>query len=158
MKSNVNVVAVSAADFGQKKHRRIEFRPASNPKNGFQNGILPSYHSTKTYSVQRCNENKDDVNGIAGPTPGLFAPLIVTKYMEWKMISRAGPGLFNHGNTCFLNSTLQCLLHTPALTQVLINESKIALSGCERDDKQQKTMLQLFQRCETLSNYLSSAG
>jgi ubiquitin C-terminal hydrolase len=145
MKSNV---AANAADFGQKQHRRIEFRPPSNPQNGFQNGLSVSDHKTKATSAQKSDKNKDDADGISGPTPGLFAPSMVSKYMDWKTISRAGPGLFNHGNTCFLNSTLQCLLHTPALSQVLVNESKIVLSGSERDDKQQKTMLQLFQRCE----------
>ena len=140
--SKLKTVTVNLDEFGSKVHRKIDFRPPSNPANGFQNSALTI--SCKKVSTISKQKGYDD--GISGPVPGLFSPIVVSEYMLWKTISRAGPGLFNNGNTCFLNSILQCLLHTPALTQVLLKETKAALKGMEREDNQQKTMMQMYQR------------
>ncbi|KAH7887536.1 cysteine proteinase [Phlebopus sp. FC_14] len=42
----------------------------------------------------------------------------------WPPGHSVGCGLHNTGNTCFLNSALQCLLHTPPLLRVLTAHSK----------------------------------
>ena len=158
--------------FGQKKYRRIEFRSPSNPSNGFQNGKLPQQSASSSSSGEKQSTSKNgkdqkgskatatkEDDGVSGPTPGMFDPSLVLANMHWTSMSRAGPGLYNQGNTCFLNSTLQCLLHTPAFTQILLKEPQAALRGLDRrgEDKgenQQKAILQHYQRYLSYIDYI----
>ena len=60
------------------------------------------------------------VHGEDGiPVPSrILCPLEAISF-EWPTSCRIGAGLANLGNTCFLNGTLQCLMHTAPLVNYL---------------------------------------
>ena len=57
----------------------------------------------------------------------VFRRARVEKNLEWTSSRRIGPGLYNVGNTCFLNAALQCLSYLPPFVNMLL--SKPALAG-----------------------------
>ncbi|XP_070846131.1 ubiquitin carboxyl-terminal hydrolase 42 [Chaetodon trifascialis] len=76
------------------------------------------YNSTPS-SVDRPKEqviSSDD--GIDLPQKVLFPPERLN--LKWTQAHRIGAGLQNMGNTCFLNSALQCLTYTPPFANYML--------------------------------------
>ncbi|XP_056286682.1 ubiquitin carboxyl-terminal hydrolase 42 [Pseudoliparis swirei] len=76
------------------------------------------YNSTPS-SVDRSKEQVvSGGDGIDSPQKVLFPPERLN--LKWTQVHRIGAGLQNMGNTCFLNSALQCLTYTPPFANYLL--------------------------------------
>ncbi|XP_069511335.1 ubiquitin carboxyl-terminal hydrolase 36 isoform X4 [Ambystoma mexicanum] len=116
--------------------QKIEFEPASksfsyqletlkskyvllNPKS--QNTGLNSVSQlTPIKRIGSDNAISGSVDGVPTPQKVLFP--VERLSTKWERISRVGAGLHNLGNTCFLNSTVQCLTYTPPLANYLLSK------------------------------------
>ncbi|XP_068605626.1 ubiquitin carboxyl-terminal hydrolase 36 [Brachionichthys hirsutus] len=74
------------------------------------------------------NSNGGQNDGIPAPQKMLFPGNRLA--LKWERVYRVGAGLHNLGNTCFLNSTVQCLTYTPPLANYLL--SKEHRSSCHQ--------------------------
>ncbi|GIL85867.1 hypothetical protein Vretimale_8927 [Volvox reticuliferus] len=54
---------------------------------------------------------------------GTFQPSVLSLPARWKGNQTAGAGLNNLGNTCYLNSTLQCLAYVPPLAHLCLGHT-----------------------------------
>ncbi|XP_030646052.1 ubiquitin carboxyl-terminal hydrolase 36 [Chanos chanos] len=116
--------------------QKIEFEPASkgfcyqletlktkyvilNPKNdGASAQKNPEPAQIKRQVSESITGGQSD--GIPAPQKILFPGNRLS--MRWERVYRVGAGLHNLGNTCFLNSTVQCLTYTPPLANYLLSK------------------------------------
>ena len=78
-------------------------------------------------AVPRGTRQSKSVPSSPTPLPPLFDPSCIK--MDWTRPRRMGVGLYNIGNTCFINSVLQCLTYTPPLGNYMF--SKDHTNSCE---------------------------
>ena len=130
MQDNWSKIKHDASSARKKEYRRIDFVMATHTQNP---SLSSQQNGSKVEQNGYTKENGHTTDGVNGKEKakdiGLFDPSIAAKYARWNKISRVGPGFFNDGNSCYLNSTLQCLVHTPALAQILQHEPRSVLKG-----------------------------
>lgn len=63
-------------------------------------------------------------DNIRLPQAVLFPPERIT--LNWTQQLSVGAGLENVGNTCYLNSALQCLTYTPPFTNYMLSQEHSA--------------------------------
>jgi hypothetical protein len=83
--------------------RRITFVKAVKPTNAFAAGASSAVRGG-VVAPPAAAAGTVPAAPVFTPSP---VPDDVAALVEWKVARRAGPGLFNLGNTCFLNSVMQ---------------------------------------------------
>ncbi|XP_063816796.1 ubiquitin carboxyl-terminal hydrolase 36 isoform X4 [Pseudophryne corroboree] len=113
--------------------QKIEFEPASKSfyyqletlKSKYVL-LSPTFQPTTPHRSLEGNQKQssdlasNSTDGIPLPPKVLFP--VEKLSMKWERVSRVGAGLQNLGNTCFLNSTVQCLTYTPPLANYLLSK------------------------------------
>ncbi|XP_047215929.1 ubiquitin carboxyl-terminal hydrolase 36-like [Girardinichthys multiradiatus] len=116
--------------------QKIEFEPASKgfsyQLDSLKNKYVILNPRTEGATGQKAAEpaqikRQASENGISSQGDGIPAPQKMLfpgnkLNLKWERVYRVGAGLHNLGNTCFLNSTVQCLTYTPPLANYLLSK------------------------------------
>ncbi|XP_012705388.2 LOW QUALITY PROTEIN: ubiquitin carboxyl-terminal hydrolase 42 [Fundulus heteroclitus] len=99
--------------------------PGDSPRLKSSGGCLGPTPGAAVYNgtPPSVDRPKDQVmsseDGIDSPQKVLFPAERLS--LKWIQVHRIGAGLQNMGNTCFLNSALQCLTYTPPLANFMLS-------------------------------------
>ena len=92
----------------------------------------------------------------AAPVATLYAPRLT---LRLPVLGRAA-GLYNRGNTCYLNSVMQALLHTPPLAAAMLTQGLPTLLGAfghPRTSKQALRAAESFNAVAALKTFFEHA-
>ena len=89
------------------------------PSNAVQKNLSDLSNSINL-ATSSLSTNVSSSSNDSQPTNILFKNSIWLD-LQWSKIKKIGIGLYNLGNNCYLNATLQCMAYTPSLSQWLIN-------------------------------------
>ncbi|GFQ88162.1 ubiquitin carboxyl-terminal hydrolase 36 [Trichonephila clavata] len=90
-----------------------------------QKSCVDQNRNTFNNSYVTLNGNKEKIeDGIPVPKVQLYTGKI---HLEWKQIHKIGAGLNNLGNTCFMNTVIQCLTYCPPLANYLLHDNDHSL-------------------------------
>ncbi|ETM54504.1 hypothetical protein L914_02169, partial [Phytophthora nicotianae] len=76
--------------------------------------------------IGRLDGNSSDVKPKKKEAKEITSSEAVERVLAWQHSKKIGPGFANLGNTCYLNSVLQCLTYTPCFAQFLLDKDVFA--------------------------------
>ncbi|XP_011876463.1 PREDICTED: ubiquitin carboxyl-terminal hydrolase 36-like [Vollenhovia emeryi] len=80
-----------------------------------------------------CKKKNDASKGLVLPEPAVTLYSSKKIHLGWKGICPVGAGMYNVGNSCYLNSTLQALFHVPTVVNWLLSDPHHN-SKCEQNN------------------------